>query len=464
MLNAMKGALDQQRNLLAPLTIFGSLLLSAVFTFMLGIYLKASHPEIFNSLRKLTLLVSIIVLTLAIAKSVDYIVVNRENHLVNIVRYPIFVPFAALLICMLVGDGIALFCIGLISVILSLSLAVSYTHFLVINLVSGAIIVVFARSIHTRKDILIVSAKAWLSCVPIIFAFHFLGNEHWNKIVLLDLLTTFLFTSCSAVICVGLLPLLETIFDVMTDMTLAEYLDPNNELLRRLGLELPGTYQHSLVVANIAEAAAYSIGANGLFCRVGSLYHDIGKLTNPHYFAENQTGGFNIHQLLTPTESAQVIMAHVTDGESLGRKNHLPQAILDVIAQHHGTTLVYYFYRQQLEKMNGDVTKVDEKLYRYAGPKPKSKEVAIIMISDAVEAASRSLSEVSDEILQKMVNNVILERTEDGQFDECELTFEELSIVKRCIVRTLITAHHLRVKYPVKILAEPQSASALLNK
>jgi hypothetical protein len=247
---------------------------------------------------------------------------------------------------------------------------------------------------------------------------------------------------------VGLLPILEAVFDVLTDITLMEYMDPNNELLRRLTLEIPGTYQHSLVLGNIAEAAAHEIKANALFCRVATLYHDIGKLNNPNYFIENQGSGINIHQLLTPAESAQVIISHVIDGEMLAKKYSLPKQIIDVIKQHHGNTLVYYFYRKELEFKGKDFQKVDEALFRYPGPKPKTKEAAIIMIADSVEAASRSAEKISEKILASLVNKIVKEKADDGQFDDCCLTFEELKIVKKTIIKTLMLTRHLRIKYP----------------
>jgi len=227
-------------------------------------------------------------------------------------------------------------------------------------------------------------------------------------------------------------------------------MDPNNELLQRLAIEVPGTYQHCLVLGNLAEAAAQAIGANGLFCRVACLYHDIGKLNNPHFFTENQQGGVNIHQLLTPQESAQVIISHVRDGEMLARKYRLPQPFIDIILQHHGTTLVFYFYAKEVELKGGKKEEVDEKLFRYPGPKPHSKESAIIMICDTLEAASRSLEETSEEALTEMVNRLVRERSEDGQFDECNLTFEELGIIKKTLIKTLSVSHHVRVKYPKK--------------
>ncbi len=191
-----------------------------------------------------------------------------------------------------------------------------------------------------------------------------------------------------------------------------------------------------------------AIGANGLFCRVATLYHDVGKIATSQYFTENQLGEVNIHQLLTPQESAQVIMSHVVEGVALAREAGLPEPIIDIIKEHHGTTLVYYFYRKQIEKMGGDKSKVDEREFRYAGPKPRSKESGIIMIADSFEAASRSLDKVNEETLTELMDRIVREKVDDGQFDHCLLTFEEVSLIKRSLVKTLLAAGHSRIKYP----------------
>jgi putative nucleotidyltransferase with HDIG domain len=267
-----------------------------------------------------------------------------------------------------------------------------------------------------------------------------------------------LFTS---VLVVGLLPLFESSFRVMTDVTLMEYMDPNNDLLRRLSIEAPGTYQHSIVVGNLAESAAASIGANGLFCRVSTLYHDVGKMVTPQYFTENQQGGVNIHQLLTPIESAQVIIAHVSEGVALARKAGLPEQFIDIIKEHHGTTLAYYFYRKQLDLIGGDKSKVDEKEFRYAGPKPRSKESVIIMIADSLEAASRSLDKVNEETLSELANRLIKEKAEDGQFDQSLLTFEELAKVKNTLIKTLVAYGHSRIKYPTQEIKQTEKVQEI---
>ena len=263
----------------------------------------------------------------------------------------------------------------------------------------------------------------------------------------------------TGILIVGLLPLLEAGFHLVTDATLMEYMDPNHHLLRRLAIEAPGTYQHSVLVGNLSEAGAVSIGCNGLFCRVSTLYHDIGKLSNPHYFTENQQGGVNIHQLLTPVESAQVIISHVSEGVSMARKAGLPEQFIDIIKEHHGTSLVYYFYAKQLQLVGEDESQVDQRDFRYMGPKPRRKESAIIMIADSLEAASRSLDEINEQSLKELLDNIVREKIEDGQFDRSLLTFKELDFVKRAMVKTLVAVGHSRVKYPKQKKEESRVAA-----
>jgi len=450
MVQAMKKAIGEGRKLWEPLTLLSSFIFATIITFLGIFYFRMSHPKIYQSVQKLSLYATIIILMLGLAKVTEFFLLRNATGLLEVVRYPIYIPFAAILITVLLNAELALFSTFLLTIILGLSLAVDHSRFLTANLITGVVAVLSCRTMRKRKEVFVVCAKIWVACIPIFFVYTFAQDIFWNVYILSDLTSTFAFLVLTAILIVGLLPIFESIFHIMTDITLMEYMDPNNELLRRLSVEAPGTYQHCLVVGSIAEAAAQAIGANGLFCRVSTLYHDVGKLSNPHYFTENQMGGFNIHQLLTPLESTQVIIAHVTDGEALARKYGLPQGFIDVIREHHGNTLVYYFYCKQVEQMGGDVDAVDESQFRYPGPKPRSKESAIIMMADTVEAASRSLEEVSEESITELVNRLIGEKLDDGQFDSCELTFKEFETIKRTIIKNLAVARHLRIKYPEK--------------
>lgn len=456
MVKAMKNALMQKRNPWAPLAMLGSLCLSSCILLAAVLYLRALHAELLSSLRKMTLLVLILVLSIVFAKTVEYVLLYEGRNLTEIVRFPVLIPFAALLTSVLLGSEIAVPVSFFLSVIFGMTLAVDKIPFLLFNLFASIMTILFARMLHKRKQVFAVLFKVWLSCIPLIFAYNLSLNTFWNVNLLCDSLSLLAMFGASALLAIGCLPIFESLFDMMTDMTLMEYMDPNTELLKRLSMEIPGTYQHSIVVGHLAEAAARAIGANDLFCRVASLYHDIGKLNNPHYFAENQLGAFNIHPLLTPAESAAAIIAHVTDGELLARKYRLPKSFIDIIREHHGTTLVYYFYRKQLEQA-GDPDKVDARLFRYPGSKPRTKESAIIMIADTVEAASRSLEQTGEDAMHAFVDKLVGEKVLEGQLDQCLLTFEELVRVKKAIVKALMIAHHARVKYPEKLLAFPET-------
>lgn len=448
MMQAMKEGLSQKRNLLDPLTVGGSLLLTLILVCVAAVYLIENHREIFRSNRKLALLITIMIISLLIAKGVEIFLIQNSSYLIDLVRFPLFVPFAAILLTSLINARVGAFASIFLAIVFAMALAVDSMPFLIINLVTAAVVILSARRIHRRKEVFIVLAKAWLASVLVIFALNLYDNTAFTLNLVGDLTSTFFFMAMTAIIVVGLLPILESTFQIMTDITLMEFMDPSNELLRRLTIEAPGTYQHSMVVGYLAEAAASSIGANGLFCRVATQYHDIGKLANPQYFTENQLGGMDMHQLLTPLESTQVIIAHVSEGVALARKVGLPEQFIDIIKEHHGTQLAYYFYHKQIELMEGDKSKVDQRDFRYSGPKPRTKESTIIMIADTLEAASRCLDAFNEETITNLVETLIAQKMEDGQFDESLLTFEELGMVKATIVKTLLAASHPRVKYP----------------
>lgn len=450
MMQSMKQAISESRRVWDPLTIIASLLLSVIFVTISGLYFRISQPTFIRSLREISLFVCIVILTLLFAKFTEYVLLKSTSDVIEAVRFPIVAPFATILICILLSPRTALFAATFLSILLSVSLAVEHSHFLILNLVTSIVVIISSRGLRKRKEVFTVCMKSWLSSIPVLYAFTLAENHFASYSLLIDIGSSFVFLLITAILVVGLLPALETLFGVLTDMTLMEYLDPCTELLRRFSLEVPGTYQHCLVLGNLAETCAQAIGANGLFCRAATLYHDIGKMNNPQFYTENQQGAVNIHQLLTPLESAQVIISHVTDGEAIARKAHLPQGFIDIIREHHGTTLVYYFYRKQLELKGGRTEDVDEKQFRYPGPKPRTKESAIIMICDSVEAATRSLEEINEQTLTELVDRLISEKAEDGQLDDCQLTFEELSRVKKTLVKTLLLANHVRVKYPKK--------------
>jgi cyclic-di-AMP phosphodiesterase PgpH len=259
----------------------------------------------------------------------------------------------------------------------------------------------------------------------------------------------------------AVLPVFEQLFNVTTDISWLELGDLNHPLMRRLSIEAPGTYHHSLVVANLSEAAAESIGANATLCRVASYFHDIGKLTKPEYFIENMNPEDNPHDDLTARMSSLVIMAHVKDGVDMAIKHRLNSRIIDVIEQHHGTSLVWFFYRRALDQKKemlrlveqdkareDDVPDVTEDGFRYPGPKPECKESAIISLADSVESASRSLVKPNSARVEQLVDDIVRNRLLDRQLDECDLTIAELALIKASFVKTLLSMMHSRIKYP----------------
>jgi putative nucleotidyltransferase with HDIG domain len=253
----------------------------------------------------------------------------------------------------------------------------------------------------------------------------------------------------------GLLPLIEKIFRIATSMTLLDYSDANQPLLKRLAMEAPGTFSHSLLVGSVAEAAAEAIGRNGLLCRVGAYYHDIGKINKPNYFTENQIGLTSRHKELSPTMSQLIIVGHVKDGIEMAREYALPAVLRQFIETHHGTTLVEYFYNQAVKKQDQKQLAPSEAEFRYTGPKPRTKEAAIVMLADAVESATRSLTEVSPTRIEAVVHNIAIKRLQDGQFDECDLSLRELSQIEASISKTLAAQYHSRIAYP-KAPDEPE--------
>ena len=251
----------------------------------------------------------------------------------------------------------------------------------------------------------------------------------------------------SSILVLGILPFFEYLFRTVTDISLLELADFDHPLLKRMIMEAPGTYHHSLVVGNLSEAACQAIGAHALLARIGAYYHDIGKLYKPDYFTENQEVINSRHENLTPTISKMVIMNHVKEGEELARKYKLNPRLVDFILQHHGTSLVYFFYRRALENPQ-EQQEVSEEGFRYPGPKPATKETAVVLLADSVEAAMRSIKDPSAPKIEELVHRIINNKFIDGQLDSCELTLKDLEKISAVFVRILSGIYHSRVTYP----------------
>jgi putative nucleotidyltransferase with HDIG domain len=315
------------------------------------------------------------------------------------------------------------------------------------------------KEIRTRMKLLEVSTLATAMVFIMVISLDYLAqkptayifkNAGWHA------LATFLV----GLFIQSLLPLIEKIFRIATSMTLLDYSDANQPLLKRLAMEAPGTFSHSLLLGSIAEAAAESIDCNGLLCRVGAYYHDIGKINKPSYFVENEIGSTSRHVELSPAMSQLIIVGHVKDGIEMAKEYGLPAVLRQFIETHHGTTLIEYFYSEAKKKQDEKQSPPSESEFRYAGPKPRTKEAAIVMLADTVEGAVRSMhGELTPTKIEAAVHNMSMKRLQDGQFDECELSLRELSQIEASISKTLAAHHHGRIAYP-KAPDEPQETKS----
>ncbi|MDD5431499.1 MAG: HDIG domain-containing protein [Candidatus Omnitrophica bacterium] len=258
----------------------------------------------------------------------------------------------------------------------------------------------------------------------------------------------------SSIIVLGVLPVFEYLFKTATNISLLELADSNHPLLQRLIMEAPGTYHHSLIVGNLSESACHAIGANPLLARIGAYYHDIGKLHKPDYFSENQSIDHSRHDELAPSMSKLVIMNHVKEGVELAKKYHLNPVLLDFIQQHHGNSLVYYFYRRALENLEEKDQEVEEEGFRYPGPKPNTKETAVVLLADSVEAATRAMRDPNPAKIEEVVHKIINNKFIDGQLDECDLTLKDLEKISAVFIRILGGIYHSRVSYPEESKSE----------
>lgn len=330
------------------------------------------------------------------------------------------------------------------------------------GLIVTAIIVRFTRSVRTRAALFRIGLWAGLAGAASVVGLAASGMPGY-ELVLPQCLASLAGGLFAALVAMLLLPLLEVLFGISTDISLLELSDLEHPLLKRLAIEAPGTYHHSLMVANLTQAAVAAIGGNALRAGICAYFHDIGKLVKPAFFSENIQYGQNPHDDLSPSMSTLVIISHVKEGVNLAMRHKLPRAVLDAIQQHHGSGLVFYFYhkanvQQEEAPPDADAAGVKEENFRYPGPKPQSREIAVLSLADAIEAASRSLEKISPGNMEDLVRDVIDSKLRDGQLDACDLTLAELNTIRRVLMLTLSNILHGRVAYPSNENIYPQSA------
>lgn len=319
------------------------------------------------------------------------------------------------------------------------------------------------KEIRTRMKLLEVSTLAAVIVFTMSVALDFLFQNSRLLNVLRNAALHAGITLVVGVLIQGLLPLIEKVFRIATSMTLLDYSDANQPLLKRLAMEAPGTFSHSLLVGSIAEAAAEVTNCNGLLCRVGAYYHDIGKINKAGYFAENEIGAISRHKELSPAMSQLIIVGHVKDGAEMAKEYGIPAVLRQFIETHHGTTLIEYFFNEAKRKQDEKQSPPSETEFRYIGPKPGTKEAAIVMLADSVEGAARTIAEPAPTKIEAVVHNMAMKRLQDGQFDECELSLRELSQIETSISKTLAAHYHARVAYP-KQPEEPAPQQSNLEK
>ncbi|MBC8062173.1 MAG: HDIG domain-containing protein [Clostridiaceae bacterium] len=397
-------------------------------------YLYKYHEEVFKDISKLALLNVLNIIALVLARTLSLI-------------SPFLIPFACvpILISLLLNHRISMTISVLNCILISavVGFKVDITLLAIVNATFSGIIM---RKMEQRNDIIYSALPFSIINVTLTF---FVGFLMSNNII--DVITKSGFSLISAIIssvlAIGFLPFFESTFDIITTVKLLELTNPNHELLKRLLIEAPGTYHHSLLVANLAEVAASKVGGNTVLTRVASYYHDVGKIKRPYFFKENQLGNDNPHDKITPNMSALIITSHVKDGLEMAKEYKLPKVIQNIIEQHHGNYLVKYFYLV-VKNSSDNPEEIQEMNFRYQGPIPNTKESGIIMLADAVEASVRSIANPTNGKIEEMVNNIIKERLNEGQLDHCDLTLKDIDIIRKSFLKSLSGIYHKRIEYP----------------
>ncbi|GAA0181937.1 HDIG domain-containing protein [Clostridium sediminicola] len=397
-------------------------------------FLYRYHAPIFRDWSKLILISILLIISLLLSRSI-----------MIISAYAIPLACVPMLITLLINDKVSLMvnlsnCI-LISAVVQFNIEV--TLIAIMSCILGTVAI---KKLQQRNDILYGSLYIGLICGVLTLSVGFLLSNNVIEVLTKSVLV-FMGSTISAVLTIGFLPLFESTFDIVTTIKLLELSNPNHPLQKKLLLEAPGTYHHSILVGNLAELAAERVGGNPVLARVSAYYHDIGKLKRPMFFKENQIGKENPHDKINPNLSTLIITAHVKDGVEMAREYRLPKVIQDAIEQHHGTSLVSFFYitaKNNAEKPE----EIREEDFRYPGPIPKSKEVAIVMLADSVEAAVRSISEPTKGKIEEMVNKIIKGKLNTDQLDNCDLTLKDLNTIRKAFLKVLSGIYHQRIEYP----------------
>ncbi|SDX54358.1 hypothetical protein SAMN05444411_106182 [Lutibacter oricola] len=415
--------------------VFGYILLVALAFLMLLLFLRKYRVEIFENNNKVTFIFFNILLVVFLTT----LIVKFNAEFV----YAVPIVILPLVLKAFFDARLGMFTHVLTVLLLGFIVPNSF-EFLFLQIIAGIVTILTISELYKRANLFISVLQITIVYFVVYFAFSIIqegnaSNLDWAKF------GYFALNGAATLFVIPLIYVFEILFSLVSDESLKELSNTNSKLLRELAEKAPGTFQHSLQVANLAEACANEVHANSMLVRTGALYHDIGKMANPMFFTENQSTSVNPHDELTPRDSGQIIINHIIDGVELAKKNRLPDRIIDFIRTHHGTSLVYYFYKKE-EEIEGRA--VDKKYFQYPGPIPFSKETAILMMCDSVEAASKSLKEPSAQVIDGLVEKVVNSQMENGQFMNADITFKELQTIKKVLKKKLKNIYHLRIEYP----------------
>ncbi|MCL6296692.1 HD family phosphohydrolase [Jejuia spongiicola] len=414
--------------------LFAYTLLVALALLMLLLFLRKYRADVFENNTKVTFIFFNIFLMILITT----LVVNYNS------KYIYIVPICILpLVFKAFFDArLGLFAHVITVLLLGFIVPNSY-EYMFLQIIAGIVTILTVSELYKRANLFISVGQITLIYIVAYFAF-FVIHEGTVETIRWETFIWFILCGLATLFVQPLIYIYEKLFGLVSDVSLLELSDTNSKLLKELSNIAPGTFHHSLNVANLAEASANEIGANAMLIRVGALYHDIGKMKNPTYFTENQSTGINPHDELSSKESAKIITDHVINGIEIARKNNLPDRVIDFIRTHHGTSVVYYFYMKEKDQQK-EVDKLD---FSYPGPKPFSKETAILMMCDSVEAASKSLKDPTSTKIDAFVENIINKQIEEGQFLNANITFKEIQSIKKVLKHKLANIYHLRIEYP----------------
>lgn len=418
------------------ISMIGNMLLILFLMFILVFYLQTFNTKVFRKKRNYTLIMTIIVVMFLITRIV------YETEVVSIYIIPFCI--LPLIIRIFLGARMAIF-IHLISILMMSGMATNSFEFIVMQTLAGSIAVMSLNKLQKRGNLVITSGLVLVTYAIVYLSFT-LAKEGRFEVTDFYELKWMVGSSVFLLLTYLIIYLFEKIFGFVSDVTLMELADTNNPLLRKLAEEAPGTFQHSMQVANLAEELALKTGGNTMLIRTGALYHDIGKIASAQYFIENQSEGISPHKDLTYIESAKKIVAHVFDGVKLAKKHKLPEPIIDFIKMHHGKSMAKYFYLKHKEE-NPD-SEIDLKDFSYPGPNPTSRETAMVMLVDGVEAASRSLPEKNEESLRNIIDQIIDNKINNHELDNAPITFKDIKQFKEILLEKLKHIYHIRIEYP----------------